>query len=296
MFNSILNGSLGDTEVVKINFSDGTSTSVPKDLYNKLYKLYDTAYGIAYTYNLPQPKWEHFVEGIGESVITELAYLAFAKNPSKTGSWADVVKERISKYPAPTNYLYAPQPKTQTIVEPEPQPQTIVEPEPQPQTIVEPEPQTQTIVEPEPQTIVEPEPQTQLLQDDDLATVNVAGETFQVLKSDLPIFQRQYAEVAEFAEKNGLVFTPTDQIKVFSGMFDQVMFEYQYHAEQKRKAQQIVDVEPEPPQIAPIPEPTNIQTPGDDGEEGTSLLIPGLILIGGVIGAIILSKKSSKRR
>ena len=170
MFNSILNGSLGDTEVVKINFSDGTSTSVPKDLYNKLYKLYDTAYGIAYTYNLPQPKWEHFVEGIGESVITELAYLAFAKNPSKTGSWADVVKERISKYPAPTNYLYAPQPKTQTIVE------------------------------------------------------------------------------------------------------------------------------PEPPQIAPIPEPTNIQTPGDDGEEGTSLLIPGLILIGGVIGAIILSKKSSKRR
>ena len=208
MFNSILNGSLGDTEVVKINFSDGTSTSVPKDLYNKLYKLYDTAYGIAYTYNLPQPKWEHFVEGIGESVITELAYLAFAKNPSKTGSWADVVKERISKYPAPTNYLYAPQPKTQTIVEPEPQPQTIVEPEPQPQTIVE----------PEPQTIVEPEPQTQTI------------------------------------------------------------------------------VEPEPPQIAPIPEPTNIQTPGDNGEEGTSLLIPGLILIGGVIGAIILSKKSSKRR
>ena len=218
MFNSILNGSLGNTEVVKINFSDGTSTSVPKDLYNKLYKLYDTAYGIAYTYNLPQPKWEHFVEGIGESVITELAYLAFAKNPSKTGSWADVVKERISKYPAPTNYLYAPQPKTQTIVEPEPQPQTIVEPEPQPQTIVEPEPQTQTIVEPEPQTIVEPEPQTQTI------------------------------------------------------------------------------VEPEPPQIAPIPEPTNIQTPGDNGEEGTSLLIPGLILIGGVIGAIILSKKSSKRR
>ena len=218
MFNSILNGSLGDTEVVKINFSDGTSTSVPKDLYNKLYKLYDTAYGIAYTYNLPQPKWEHFVEGIGESVITELAYLAFAKNPSKTGSWADVVKERISKYPAPTNYLYAPQPKTQTIVEPEPEPQTIVEHEPQPQTIVEPEPHTQTIVEPEPQTIVEPEPQPQTI------------------------------------------------------------------------------VEPEPPQIAPIPEPTNIQTPGDDGEEGTSLLIPGLILIGGVIGAILLSKKSSKRR
>ena len=266
MFNSILNGSLGDIEVVKINFSDGTSTSVPKDLYNKLYKLYDTAYGIAYTYNLPQPKWEHFVEGIGESVITELAYLAFAKNPSKTGSWADVVKERISKYPAPTIYLYAPQP--QPIVEPEPQPQTIVE----------------------------PEPQTQLLQDDDLATVNVAGETFQVLKSDLPIFQRQYAEVAEFAEKNGLVFTPTDQIKVFSGMFDQVMFEYQEHAEQKRKAQQIVDDEPEPPQIAPIPEPTNIQTPGDNDGEGTSLLIPGLILIGGVIGAILLSKKSSKRR
>ena len=286
MFNSILNGSLGDIEVVKINFSDGTSTSVPKDLYNKLYKLYDTAYGIAYTYNLPQPKWEHFVEGIGESVITELAYLAFAKNPSKTGSWADVVKERISKYPAPTIYLYAPQP--QPIVEPEPQPQPIVEPEPQPQTIVEPEPQ--------PQTIVEPEPQTQLLQDDDLATVNVAGETFQVLKSDLPIFQRQYAEVAEFAEKNGLVFTPTDQIKVFSGMFDQVMFEYQEHAEQKRKAQQIVDDEPEPPQIAPIPEPTNIQTPGDNDGEGTSLLIPGLILIGGVIGAILLSKKSSKRR
>jgi hypothetical protein len=55
-------------------------------------------------------------------------------------------------------------------------------------------------------------------------------------------------------------------------------------------------VEPEPPQIAPIPEPTNIQTPSDDGEEGTSLLIPGLILIGGVIGAILLSKKSSKRR
>ena len=228
MFNSILNGSLGDTEVVKINFSDGTSTSVPKDLYNKLYKLYDTAYGIAYTYNLPQPKWEHFVEGIGESVITELAYLAFAKNPSKTGSWADVVKERISKYPAPTNYLYAPQPKTQTIVEPEPEPQTIVEHEPQPQTIVEPEPHTQTIVEPEPQpqTIVEPEPQT--------------------------------------------IVEPEPQPQTI--------------------------VEPEPPQIAPIPEPTNIQTPGDDGEEGTSLLIPGLILIGGVIGAILLSKKSSKRR
>ena len=236
MFNSILNGSLGDTEVVKINFSDGTSTSVPKDLYNKLYKLYDTAYGIAYTYNLPQPKWEHFVEGIGESVITELAYLAFAKNPSKTGSWADVVKERISKYPAPTNYLYAPQPKTQTIVEPEPQPQTIVEPEPQPQTIVEPEPQPIVEPEPQPQTVVEPEPYRQTIVEPEPQTI----------------------------------------------------------VEPEPQTQTIV--EPEPPQIAPIPEPTNIQTPGDNGEEGTSLLIPGLILIGGVIGAILLSKKSSKRR
>ena len=286
MFNSILNGSLGNTEVVKINFSDGTSTSVPKDLYNKLYKLYDTAYGIAYTYNLPQPKWEHFVEGIGESVITELAYLAFAKNPSKTGSWADVVKERISKYPAPTNYLYAPQPKTQTIVEPEPQPQTIVEPEPQPQTIVEPEPQPQTIVEPEPQT--KSETIYKLV-------YPMVGE---MVVSEDAYYRDKYASenwgtYLNYCNDNGIEMPIKTLWDIIVDLGPGTMAYLQNLVSEKESAK---IVEPEPPQIAPIPEPTNIQTPGDNGEEGTSLLIPGLILIGGVIGAIILSKKSSKRR
>ena len=115
------------------------------------------------------------------------------------------------------------------------------------------------------------------------------------MKRDLPFLQQQYDAIDEFAKENGLEFDDFDKVRVYSGKGDAVMFEYQDHV---IKALRNQNAQPRqtPPQIAPIPEPTNIQTPGDNDGEGTSLLIPGLILIGGVIGAILLSKKSSKRR
>ena len=50
------------------------------------------------------------------------------------------------------------------------------------------------------------------------------------------------------------------------------------------------------PQNINIPEPNNVQTlPSNGGEkQGSSLLIPGLILAAGIVGAILLTKKSRR--
>ncbi|MBQ2097633.1 MAG: hypothetical protein II480_05620, partial [Bacteroidales bacterium] len=50
------------------------------------------------------------------------------------------------------------------------------------------------------------------------------------------------------------------------------------------------------PQNINIPEPTNVQTLPSNGEEkkGSGLLFPGLILAAGIVGAILLTKKSRR--
>lgn len=64
-------------------------------------KQYNTAYGIAYSYNLSAPRMEDFAAGNGEAIIDYYAQQAYAKNPNydKT-SWGSTVKKRIAEIAA----------------------------------------------------------------------------------------------------------------------------------------------------------------------------------------------------
>lgn len=64
-------------------------------------KQYNTAYGIAYSYNLTAPRMEDFATGNGEAIIDYYAQQAYTKDPNynKT-SWGDTVKKRIAEIAA----------------------------------------------------------------------------------------------------------------------------------------------------------------------------------------------------
>lgn len=71
----------------------------------------------------------------------------------------------------------------------------------------------------------------------------------------------------------------------------------QAQAQTQTQPQQQAQTQPQTtPQNINIPEPTNVQTLPSNGEEkkGSSLLIPGLILAAGIVGAILLTKKSRR--
>lgn len=73
----------------------------------------------------------------------------------------------------------------------------------------------------------------------------------------------------------------------------------QQQAQPQPQAQPQQQAQPQPQvtqQNINIPEPTNVQTLPSNGDEkkGSGLLIPGLILAAGIVGAILLTKKSRR--
>lgn len=101
-YNAIMNGLGATSDMVSVKMSNGTA-SIPRSVYNQLEPLYTKAYGIAYTYNLPEPKWDKFLEGKGNEVIVELAFQAYEKNPNQGGDWAYEVLNVINNNPNPNN-------------------------------------------------------------------------------------------------------------------------------------------------------------------------------------------------
>ena len=71
----------------------------------------------------------------------------------------------------------------------------------------------------------------------------------------------------------------------------------QAQPQQQTQPQQQAQTQPQvTPQNINIPEPTNVQTLPSNGDEkkGSGLLIPGLILVAGIVGAILLTKKTRR--
>ncbi len=60
-------------------------------------KQYNTAYGIAYSYNLTAPRMEDFAAGNGEAIIDYYAQQAYAKNPNAQTPYTGDVKKRLAE-------------------------------------------------------------------------------------------------------------------------------------------------------------------------------------------------------
>lgn len=63
-------------------------------------RQYNTAYGIAYSYNLSAPRMEDFAAGNGEAIIDYYAQQAYAKSPNAQNSYTGDVKKRLAEIAA----------------------------------------------------------------------------------------------------------------------------------------------------------------------------------------------------
>lgn len=63
-------------------------------------RQYNTAYGIAYSYNLSAPRMEDFAAGNGEAIIDYYAQQAYAKNPNAQNPYTGDVKKRLAEIAA----------------------------------------------------------------------------------------------------------------------------------------------------------------------------------------------------
>lgn len=63
-------------------------------------RQYNTAYGIAYSYNLTAPRMEDFAAGNGEAIIDYYAQQAYAQNPNAQNSYTGEVKKRLAEIAA----------------------------------------------------------------------------------------------------------------------------------------------------------------------------------------------------
>ena len=91
-----------NTDYVTVKLKNG-STQIPKSVYTQLEPLYTKAYGISYTYNLPEPTWDEILAGKGNEYLVKLAYQAYEKDPNKIGDWAYEALTIISTNPNPDN-------------------------------------------------------------------------------------------------------------------------------------------------------------------------------------------------
>lgn len=99
-------GRSGESSSVGNTYTQTYSIATPGGTYNNLsleqyeaakyaVKMYDNAYGIAYTFNFGPPDWLAVVEN-PDAVVLDYAVRAYNANPNKEGSWGDFVRQYVA--------------------------------------------------------------------------------------------------------------------------------------------------------------------------------------------------------